>query len=143
MTEASSLPPTGIISVTLLPQENGYLCQLSPALGDTSQAASECYGQSQEHALAIALEQLAEQYRQLAEAQQNLDWDAVERSASGEPVNKHYHVILHYERIAEEESKFEAMHNTILGNTVVENAKITIVEIDPSLPIEPQARSWR
>jgi hypothetical protein len=51
-------------------------------------------------------------------------------------------VILHYERIAEEESKFEAIHNTIMGNTVVENAKITVVEIDANLPIEPLERSW-
>jgi hypothetical protein len=40
----------------------------------------------------------------------------VEISDSGEPINKYYHVILHYERIAEDESKFEAMHNTIMGN---------------------------
>jgi hypothetical protein len=26
------------------------------------------------------------------------------------PIEKHYHGILHYERIAEAESKFEAMH---------------------------------
>jgi len=65
----------------------------------------------------------------------------VEQSNTGEPITKHYHVILHYERIAEEESKFEAMHNTIMGNTVVENANITVIEIDPDIPIEPLTRS--
>ncbi len=43
----------------------------------------------------------------MAEEQQNIDWDTVERSYYGEPIAKHYHVILHYERIAEEESKFD------------------------------------
>lgn len=65
----------------------------------------------------------------------------MEQSNTGEPITKHYHVILHYERIAEEESKFEAMHNTIMGNTVVENANITVIEIDPDIPIEPLTRS--
>jgi hypothetical protein len=50
--------------------------------------------------------------------------------------------MLHYERITEDESKFEALHNTIIGNTVVENATIAIVEISPDLTIEPIARSW-
>ncbi|MFM7438885.1 MAG: hypothetical protein ACKO2V_09820 [Snowella sp.] len=69
--------------------------------------------------------------------QETLAWDWVERSESGEPIIKQYHVILHYERLAEAESKFEAMQDTLMGNTVVENAKLTIVEIEPDLPIEP------
>ncbi|MEA5579379.1 hypothetical protein [Anabaena sp. UHCC 0451] len=104
--------------------------------------ASQALGVNKEHAIAIALEQLADEYRRIAEERQNIDWETVERSDSGEPIAKHYHVILHYERIAEEESKFEAMHNTIMGNTVVENAKITVIEIDPSIPIDPLTRSW-
>jgi hypothetical protein len=56
-----------------------------------------CYGQTPEHAIACALEQLAEQYRKIAEAQQNLDWYTVEESESGEPIEKQYHVVLHYE----------------------------------------------
>ena len=56
------------------------------------------------------------------------------------PIEKHYHVILHYERIAEAESKFEAMHDTIMGNTVVENAKISVLEISPDLQINPLTR---
>jgi len=47
---------------------------------------------------------------------------------------------LHYERVAEEESKFEAMHNTLLGNTVVENAEISIIQVDPELPIKSPKR---
>jgi phosphoribosylformylglycinamidine (FGAM) synthase PurS component len=64
----------------------------------------------------------------------------VERSQTGEAIIKSYHVILHYECINEAESKFEAMHNTIMGNTVVEDAKITVIEIKPDLPVEPLVR---
>ncbi|WP_017651241.1 hypothetical protein [Fortiea contorta] len=143
MTEINPDQITGSISITVLPQKNGqYVCQISPSLNDSSGEDLRCYGQTKEHAIAIALEQLADDYRRRAQEQQNIDWDTVERSDSGEPITKHYHVILHYERIAEEESKFEAMHNTIMGNTVVENAKITIIEIDSDIPIDPLARSW-
>jgi hypothetical protein len=143
MTELNSDQITGTIAITVLSQANGqYVCQLSPTLSDAPRADIQCYGQSQEHAIAVALEQLAADYRQKAEAQQPGDWLAVERSESGAPIDKHYHVILHYECLAEDESKFEAMHNTIMGNTVVENAKITVIEIDADLPVEPLARSW-
>ncbi|WP_449420471.1 hypothetical protein [Phormidium nigroviride] len=129
---------TGTISLTVQPQTNGqYTCQMSTDLSDCPTADIRCYGQTKEHTIAIALEQLAERYRQIAEERQNRDWDAVERTEAGLAIAKHYHVILHYERIAEAESKFEAMHNTMMGNTVVENAKITIVEIAANLPIEP------
>jgi len=101
-----------------------------------------CFGQTQAHAIAIALENLADEYRNIIDEEQGIDSLAVERSPSGEPINKHYHVILHYERIAEDESRFEAIHNTIMGNTVVENAKITAIEIDADLPVNALARSW-
>ena len=29
---------------------------------------------------------------------------------------------------------FEAMTNTLLGNTVVENAELTIIQVDPDFP---------
>ncbi len=133
----------GTITIAVQPQDNGqYICQLSSSLSNSPRENIQCYGQNKEHAIAIALEQLAHEYRRIAEERQNIDWDSVERSDSGEPITKHYHVILHYERIAEEESKFEAMHNTIMGNTVVENANITVIEIDPDIPIEPLTRSW-
>ncbi len=51
-------------------------------------------------------------------------------------------VILHYKRIAEAESKFYAIHDTIRGNTVVENAKITVIKTDPDIPIDPLTQSW-
>jgi hypothetical protein len=134
---------TGTITIAVLPQDNGqYICQMSPSLGDSPREDIQCYGQTKEHAIAIALEQLADEYRGMAEERQNIDWLTVEKSDSGESITKHYHVILHYERIAEEESKFEAIHNTIMGNTVVENAKITVLEIDPDIPIDPLTRSW-
>ena len=133
---------SGTITIAVQPQENGqYICQLSSSLSDSPRENIQCYGQTKEHAIAIALEQLASEYRRMAEERQNIAWDTVERSNSGEPIAKHYHVILHYERIAEEESKFEAMHNTIMGNTVVENANITVIEIAPDIPIEPLTRS--
>jgi phosphoribosylformylglycinamidine (FGAM) synthase PurS component len=121
------------ITVTL---ENNdyYLCQLSNPLPDLSQNNISCYGQTQEHAIAIALEQLAEKYRLIAEEQQNVDMLTVERSADGEVINKLYHVTLHFECTIDAESKFEAMHNTIMGNTVVENSKITVIEVAEDLP---------
>ncbi|MEG4107019.1 hypothetical protein [Microcoleus sp. S13_C5] len=66
------------------------------------------YGQRKEHAIAIALEHLADEYREKAEESPNIDSLAVELSDSGEPINKYYHVILPYERIAEHESKVSA-----------------------------------
>jgi hypothetical protein len=142
MTELNSDQITGTIAITVQPPANGpYVCQLSSRLSASPRADIQCYGQSQEHAIAVALEQLAADYRQSAEEQQPGDWLAVERSESGAPIDKHYHVILHDERIAEDESKFEAMHNTIMGNTVVENAKITVIEIDVDLPVEAVGRS--
>ena len=29
---------------------------------------------------------------------------------------------------------FEALHSTLLGNTVVENAEVTIIQVDPDFP---------
>jgi hypothetical protein len=143
MSEAQTNLISGTIAITVFPQGNGqYFCELSSSLGGASESKIGCHGQTQDHAIAIALEQLADEYRNKVEEGQGLEALAVERSESGEIINKHYHVILHYERIAEDESMFEATHNTIMGNTVVENAKITVVEIDPDLPIDPIARSW-
>lgn len=123
---------SGTIAIAVFPQENGqYFCQLSPGLSDASRPEIGCHGQTPSHAVAIALEQLADEYRDLVEEEQGLDALAVERSASGEVINKHYHVILHYEEAVEGESMFEAMHDVMIGNTVVENAKVTVVEIDP------------
>lgn len=143
MTEANPAQITGTLSITILPQANGqYVCQISPLLSDRDREDIRCYGQTQEHAIAVALEQLADEYRRIAEERQKIAWEAVERSESGEPIEKHYHVLLHYEDIITAESKFEAMHNTIIGNTVVENAKITVIEIANDLAIEPLVRSW-
>jgi hypothetical protein len=143
MIEANPEQLTETIAITVLPQENGqYVCHLSSSFDEQSSNEIRCYGQTKEHAIAIALERLAAHYRQMAEEQQAIEWDAVERSESGEPVEKQYHVMLHYEDTIAAESKFEAMHNTIMGNTVVENAKITVIEIAHDLPIESLTRSW-
>jgi hypothetical protein len=141
MTATDSNGTTGTISITVLPQANGqYLCRTSTDLSDRP-SDIRCYGQTQEHAIAIALEQSADHYRQLAEERQNLDWDAV-RTEVGETIPQHYHVIVHYERLAEAESKFEAMQDAMMGNTVVENAKITVIEVAANLPVEPLTRPW-
>jgi phosphoribosylformylglycinamidine (FGAM) synthase PurS component len=127
------------ITIAILLQNNGQiLCELNHPTGELIRS----YGQTPEHAIACALEQLADQYRQIAQTQQNPDWQTVEESESGEPIEKQYHVMLHYESTITASSKFEAMHDTMMGNTVVENAKITVIEISPDLPIEPLQRSW-
>jgi hypothetical protein len=144
MTEKELGRINGVISVDVQPHENGqYVCQLSPTFSvekDTPLKNQEdkinFYGQTKEHAIAIALERLAANYRRIIEEKESEDWLAVERSASGEIIYKHYHVTLHYECLIEAESKFEAMHNTIMGNTVVENAKITVIKISPDLQID-------
>ncbi|WP_248277318.1 MULTISPECIES: hypothetical protein [Brasilonema] len=80
MTDVNPVSITGTITITVLPQDNGhYICQMSPDLGDFSQENLQCYGQTKEHAIAIALEQLASEYRQMAQERQNIDWDTVER----------------------------------------------------------------
>jgi hypothetical protein len=123
------------LSITVTLENNDYyLCQLSNPLPDSSPNTINCYGQTQEHAISIALEQLAEQYRQIAEEQQNVDMLTVERSPDGEAISKLYHVTLHFECTIDAESKFEAMHDTIMGNTVVENGKITVIGVSEDLP---------
>lgn len=118
---------TGTISITVLPQENGsYLCQIVPTLNGESRTAQVFYGQTPEHAIAMALESLADEYRKEAEESQ-------ESNGAEDGREKLYHVILHYEHIVQEESKFDAMHNTLLGNLVVENAKCTVIEVSPDV----------
>jgi hypothetical protein len=142
MTEINPDRTTGTITIDVCARSNGqYVCQIASSMSDRPNDTMNFYGQTKEHAIAIALEHFASRYRQQAEDSQNIDWDAVELSDSGEPIEKRYHVILHYERIAKDESKFEAMHNTMLGNTVVENAKISIIEIEPDIEIGPLERS--
>ncbi|NJK75412.1 MAG: hypothetical protein HC942_16990 [Microcoleus sp. SU_5_6] len=138
MTEINPDRTEETISLAVIPQENGqYICQISSSLSDRPDEQSNFYGQTKEHAIAIALEHLASRYRKQAEKlQNNTDWDAVELSDSGEVIEKRYHIILHYERVADEESKFEAMQNTLLGNTVVERGKLSIIEIAPDLPVK-------
>jgi hypothetical protein len=119
MTQINPERTTGTIEIDVFPQSNGqYLCQISSSMSDRPNDTINFYGQTKEHAIAICLEPLAYRYRQKAEESQNIDWDAVEISDSAEPIEKRYHVILHCERIAKDESKFEAMHNTMLGNTL-------------------------
>ena len=134
MTETSPKLINENISINVTLENNGYyLCHLSNPLPDPSQNTINCYGQTQEHAIAIALEQLADRYRQIAEDQQNVDMLTVERSPDGEAISKLY-LTLHFECTIDAESKFEAMHDTIMGNTVVENGKITVIEVSEDLP---------
>ncbi|MCC3442826.1 MULTISPECIES: hypothetical protein [unclassified Microcoleus] len=142
MAEINPDRTTGTITIDVCAQSNGqYLCQISSSLSDHPNDTMNFYGQTKEHAIAIALEHLADEYREKAEESQNIDSLAVELSDSGEPINKYYHVIVHYEEISEAESKFEAVHNTIMGNTIVENARLAAIEIAPDIEIEPLERS--
>ena len=142
MTQINPDRTAGTIAIDVCAQSNGqYLCQISSSLSDRPDDSINFYGQTKEHAIAIALENLASRYRQQAEESQNIDSLAVEISDSGEPINKYYHVIVHYEEISEAESKFEAVHNTMMGNTIVENARIAAIEISPDIEIEPLERS--
>jgi hypothetical protein len=97
--------------------------------------------QTKEHAIAIALEHLAGEYREKAEKSQNIDSLAVELSDSGEPIEQLDRVILYYEEIIEAECEFDAAHNIRMGNIVVENAKIAVIEIALDSKIEPLERS--
>jgi phosphoribosylformylglycinamidine (FGAM) synthase PurS component len=142
MTKINSDRTTATIGIDVFAQSNGqYVCQISSSLSDRPDDRMNFYGQTKEHAIAIALEHLADEYREKAEESQNIDSLAVEISDSGEPINKYYHVIVHYEEISEAESKFEAVHNTMMGNTIVENARIAAIEISPDIEIEPLERS--
>jgi hypothetical protein len=141
---------TGALGITVLAKETGkYVCQLSRSLKARGMPSIDgapvtdilCDGQTPEHALAIALEQLAAEYRQKAEERQNIDWDAMEKTASGEVINKPFHVTVHFECIFQDKSKFEAMQNTLMGNTVVENAEVTVIAVDPTLQVA-QAKRW-
>jgi hypothetical protein len=131
MSEMSS----GTIALSVTPQANGrYLCEVRPSSEIGGGTMKGFPGQTAKHAIANALENLAGALRKEAEAGQNVEWDSADRSPSGTVSNKRFHVILHYERLVEEESKFEAMHNTMLGNSVVENGEITIIQVDRDFP---------
>lgn len=76
------------ISITVQQQDNGqYICQLSNSLTNLSNNDIRCYGQTREHAIANALEKLAADYRQIAEdQQQNIGWDEIKKSETGEVI---------------------------------------------------------
>lgn len=126
----------GTIAIAVIPQGNGrYVCQVTPYLGGKTGTTKSFQGQTANHAIAVALEDLARTLRAESESEQNVGWEAVNRSPSGKVIDKRFHVIMHYERLVAEESKFEAMTNTLLGNTVVENAELTIIQVDPDFPM--------
>lgn len=132
---------SGNIAITVMPQPSGgYTCEMTSTLEGQAGATKRFNGQNANHAIAICLENLAHKFRMEAEAEQSIDWEAVDRSPSGIVIEKRFHVILHYEDVTEDESKFEAMHGTLLGNTVIENAGVSVIQIDPDLPIEPLER---
>lgn len=134
-------PQDGGISIEVQPHaDGGFECDLKQDVETSVPFRWRFRGQNRRHALSIALENLAHQIRLLAEEEQNVEWDAVEKSPSGKPVEKKYHIILHYECLADEISKFEAMHNTMLGNTVVENAVYSIIQVDSDHGIVPPSR---
>ena len=144
MLQSVPISNSGNIAITVIPQATDrFICEVTLSLEGRTGPTRTFHGQNPKHVIAIALENLARGFRMEAEAEQNIDWDAVDRSPSGQVNEKRFHVILHYERVAGEESKFEAMVNTQTGNTVVENAEISIIQVDPDLPIEPLETSHK
>jgi hypothetical protein len=137
---------TGNLGIIVAPEDDGlYVCRLSRSpemqVTGTSLADIICDGQTPEHALAIGLEQLAAEYRRLAEESQAIPALAVEKTAAGNVIEKYFHVTVHFEGILRDESKFEVIHNTLVGNKVVENAEVTAIAIDPRLHVA-QAERW-
>jgi hypothetical protein len=126
---------SGIIALTVIPQANGrFVCEVTPALAGRAVTTKSFHGQTAKHAIANALEDLARALRADVEAGQNVEWDAATRSPSGIVNDKRFHVIVHYERLVDEESKFEAKHSTLLGNSVIENAEVTLIQEAPDFP---------
>ncbi len=139
MTNSSEI--TGTLGVTVRAKSAGnYVCQLSRSINNAPATDILCDGQTPEHALAIALEQLAAEYRQIAEESQNIPTLAVDKTAEGQVIEKYFHVTVHFDVIFKDESKFEAIHNTLVGNTVVENAMVTAISIDPGLQVNGAER---
>ena len=128
-----SQPNRSIVNLALSVEakdNEGFICQIDPNASDIP-LSSVAEGQTPEHAIAIALEQLAEHYRNIAEPNQLT-------SKAGQKTR--YHVILHYERVVTEDSKFDALHNILMGNVVVENAQRWAIEIDSS--VQPINDDW-
>jgi hypothetical protein len=136
----------GSLEIMVAPKDDGlYVCRLSrsPQMQVTGSSLADitCDGQTPEHALAIGLEQLAAECRRLAEESQAIPTLAVEKTAAGDVIEKYFHVTVHFEGILRDESKFEVIHNTLIGNKVVENAEVTAIAIDPTLQVA-QAERW-
>lgn len=140
MPQHDPLSTSGSIALTITSQPDGRtVCRVTPSLDGLAGETRDFYGQNVKHAIAIALENLAYVLRTEADAEQKIDPEAVEWSPSGSVVEKRFHVIAHYEDVIEDESKFEATVSTLLGNTVVEGAQVSVIQIDPDLPVEPLA----
>lgn len=79
MTQINPDRTTATIAIDVCAQSNGqYLCQISSSLSDRPNDTINFYGQTKEHAIALTLEHLAEEYREKAEESQNIYSLAVE-----------------------------------------------------------------
>jgi hypothetical protein len=83
---------SGTISVSVSPENGGYSCQVSSSFNSET---IRFYGETQDHAIAIALECMAAQYRNEAEQKQNGDLNIEEAMLAKHPELKRYHVTLH------------------------------------------------
>lgn len=132
------------IAITVTPQQNGhYICEAVPSIMSQTDSFVSAYGQHPKHAIANALERIALQLRLDVEADQNIDADEVERTDDGEIIEKTFHIVVHYETVYADQSKFDAMVETQMGNTMVERGDFSMIQIDPELPIEPLTGSYR
>ncbi len=131
----------GTLKITVLPKSDGlYVCQLSRSFNGFPTDDISCDGQTPEHALAIGFEQLASEYRQKVEESQNIPSMAVEKTAAGKVIEKHFHVTVHYECILEEESIFLAHQAPLMGNLLAEDSQVTVIAVDPALQVEKAVR---
>nr|MCU0980387.1 hypothetical protein [Pirellulaceae bacterium] len=80
---------SGNIAINVISQATGgWVCEITSSLAGRNGPTKRFHGQNQNHAIALALEDLASAFRTEAEAKQSIEWDAIERAASGEVINK-------------------------------------------------------
>lgn len=129
---------SGNIAISVIRQANGHcLCEATASVDGCSIPTLQSHGQNPKHAIAGALENLARTFRREAEAEQNIPWNMDDDRFPAGGIEQRYHVIVHYESVGEDKTKFRAFENTLMGNTVVEEAEVSVILVDPDLPIEP------
>jgi hypothetical protein len=90
----------GSIDLKVLPDESGrYRCQLSSSFGNQSSDLQVFDGETQDHAIAVALEHLAAHYRNKAERKQGEGLNTEDALLAEHPGSKRYHVQIDQEMV--------------------------------------------